>query len=173
MPETGGKGVAHHDDRAMTGEPSRDPERRVEGHSPFLPRKMALESLIRTLVGEHTMMKEGLGRASGAAQRRDFEALARVLKDLDPLFRQHIVDEESTILRLLIGKLGVKGAEREVRVFQQHRPIYQLMKKIAAFASMSAAELEASQEELRDLFDRHAAAEEGEVFPKAESLQAP
>jgi Hemerythrin HHE cation binding domain len=142
----------------------------AEGRGQFLPRKMDMEPLIRTLVEEHAAMKEGLRNAREAARRRDYGALAGTLRELDPLFRQHIVDEESTILRLLIGRLGVKGAEEEVRVFQQHRPIYRLMTKIAEFASMSAAELEAKQEELGDLFERHAAAEEGFVFPKATTL---
>ena len=136
----------------------------------FLPMKMGLEPLIRTLVEEHASMKECISRAREAIGKGDFEALSRVLKELDPLFRQHIVDEESTVLRLLIGKLGVKGAEEEIKVFQQHRPIYQLMEKISGFASMSAADLEVSQEELRDLFEKHAAAEESEVFPRARSL---
>jgi len=139
-------------------------------NGPFLPRRMGLEALIKTLVEEHVAMKEGISKARVAADKNDFEALARILKELDPLFRQHIVDEESTILRLLIGKLGVKGAEDEIRVFQQHRPIYRLMQKISGFAQMSAAELQTSQEELRGLFERHSAAEERKAFPKAESL---
>ncbi len=152
----------------MTEGPS--PNRGQNG--PFLPRRMGLESLIRTLVEEHATMKEGISKAREAAEKRDFGALPRILRGLDPLFRQHIVDEESTILRLLIGELGVKGAEEEIKVFQQHRPIYQLMQKISEFASMSAAELQAGQEELRDLFEKHAFAEERIVFPKAESLSA-
>jgi glutathione S-transferase len=155
----------------MTGEPSRDSGGMgIVRPRPFLPRKMELKSLIRTLVGEHTTMKDGLRAAREAAQKRDFGALAKTLAGLDPLFRQHIVDEESTILRLLIGVLGTKGAEEEIRVFQQHRPIYQLMRRIAEFASMSASELEANQEELRNLFDTHVAAEEKQIFPKAKSL---
>ena len=137
---------------------------------PFLPRMMGLEDLIRTLVEEHAVMKEGISKAREVAEKRDFEALARVLRGLDRLFRQHIVDEESTILRLLIGKLGANGADEEIRVFQQHRPIYHLMQKISEFATMSRSELESSQEELRDLFERHAFAEERMVFPRVESF---
>ena len=139
-------------------------------NGPFLPRKMALESLIRTLVEEHVTMKEGISKAREAVEKRDFVALLKVLRGLDSLFRQHIADEESTILRMLIGEFGVKGAEEEIRVFQQHRPIYRLMQKISKFASMSDAELQVSQEELRDLFEKHALAEERMVFPKTESL---
>ena len=155
----------------MAGEPPQGSGKTgLPGAGPFLPRKMGLTSLVRTLVDEHAEMKEGLRNAKEAAERRDFEALAGILRELDSLFRQHIVDEESTILRLLVGKLGRRGAEEEIRVFQQHRPIYELMKRVSEFASMPANELGASQEALRDLFESHAAAEETRVFPKAESL---
>lgn len=155
----------------MSGEPPLNPRGTgAERTGPLLPRKMALEELIRTLLDEHAAMKEGIRKGDEAVQKRDFQSLARTLRELDPLFRQHIVDEESTILRMLVAQLGVKGAEEEIRVFQQHRPIYQLMRKVADFASMSGAELEENQEALKDLFDRHAEAEERRVFPRAASL---
>ena len=133
----------------------------------YAPRKMEFESLVRVLVEEHTTMREGLSRMRDAAARHDFRAVAAALKELDQIFRQHIADEESQILRLLIGELGVKGAEEEVRVFQQHRPIYQLMQAVAALASKSAEELEVEQTKLNALFLEHAAAEEERVFPRA------
>lgn len=136
------------------------------------PREMELDSLLQVLVGEHSAMKDGLSRAREQHQTRDFAALVETLKALDSLFRQHIVDEESTLLRLLIERVGRKGAEEEIRVFQQHAPIYELMKRVAGFASMSVPELKAAQDELEDLFESHAAAEELSVFPRVRSLSA-
>jgi hemerythrin-like domain-containing protein len=136
----------------------------------YPPRKLNLEALIAVLVEEHALMKDGLLRARESATQNDYEAVLMELVRLDPVFRQHIADEESTVLRILIGQLGVKGAAAEIRVFQQHRPIYQLMKKVTELASMSAAELEANQTELNDLFDLHTAVEEKEVFPRAKSV---
>ena len=138
----------------------------------YRPRKMNIEALVATLVSEHVLMEEGLVRAREAASRNDYEGVRTELKRLDPVFRQHIADEESQILALLIEKLGAKGAAEEIKVFQQHRPIYQLMRKVDELASMSASELEANQAELKDLFDRHTSAEEGRVFPRARSLSA-
>ncbi|MDG7009362.1 MAG: hypothetical protein JRN16_02335 [Nitrososphaerota archaeon] len=138
----------------------------------YRPRKMELEALVATLVGEHALMGEGLVRAREAASRNDYGAARTELEKLDPVFRQHIADEESQILGLLIEKLGAKGAAEEIKVFRQHGPIYQLMKKVDGLASMSASELEANQAELKDLFDRHTRAEEGRVFPRARSLSA-
>ena len=62
------------------------------------------------LAEEHRVMQKGLARAEQAAAEGNFRIVAYVLEELDPVFRQHIADEESQILRLLIGELGVKGA---------------------------------------------------------------
>jgi hemerythrin-like domain-containing protein len=86
------------------------------------------------------------------------------------MFRQHIADEESQVLGLLIQQLGVMGAEEEVKVFRKHRPIYELMKRLEDLAALPASELEANQAKLNSLFDEHTAAEEARVFPRAMSL---
>ncbi|MDG6901831.1 MAG: hypothetical protein JRM80_07710 [Nitrososphaerota archaeon] len=123
------------------------------------------------LVEEHVIMKDGLRRVKEATERRDFRSASLVLKELDMIFRQHIADEEFQILGLLIERLGVEGAAEEIKIFQQHRPIYQLMKRVTELAATPAIELEAVQAELTTLLDRHTAAEERQVFPKATSLR--
>lgn len=133
----------------------------------YRPRTMDFESLISVLIEEHRTMEEGLARVRDAAHRRDFPEVSGALKELEPIFRQHIVDEESQILRLLVGELGVKGAEEEIRVFQQHRPIHRLMDAVSELASKSAPELETEQWKLSSLFLEHTASEEGGVFPRA------
>jgi hypothetical protein len=136
----------------------------------YRPRKLELDALVRVLVDEHREMKAGLGRARDAARLGDFEGVSRALREVDPVFRQHIADEEATVLGLLIRALGVKGAEAEILVFRQHRPIYHLMEKVGELARRSAAELQGSQEELEALFEEHTRAEEAGVFPKALGL---
>jgi hypothetical protein len=131
-----------------------------------------LADLVRVLVDEHRTMKDGLRRAQDAAREGDFEAVGRALKELDPVFRQHIADEEATILGLLIKTLGVKGAEAEIIVFRQHRPIYQLMQKVGELAKKSPSQLHSSQSELESLFEEHTLAEEGRVFPRALGLSS-
>lgn len=133
----------------------------------FLPRRMDFESLVRVLTEEHRVMEAGLARMKEAATEDDFDGVAAALEELDPVFRQHIADEESQILRLLIGELGVSGAEAEIRVFQQHRPIYRMMQLVAELASRSAFELSADQHRLNDLFLEHTSLEEKGVFPRA------
>ncbi|MDG6902429.1 MAG: hypothetical protein JRM80_10800 [Nitrososphaerota archaeon] len=136
----------------------------------YRPRPLPLGDLIEALVKEHLAMKEGLRRARDAAGRKSFDEAGAELRKVDPIFRQHIADEESQILGLLIRRLGVKGAADEIRVFQQHRPIYQLMKKVSELAALSSAELEGRQGELEELFELHTKAEEASVFPRAKGL---
>ena len=133
----------------------------------YSPRQLDFETLIMVLAEEHRKMKAELSNMKEAASRHDFAAIASALKELDPIFRQHIADEESQILRLLIAELGVKGATEEIRVFQQHRPIHRLMQLVAELAAESAAEIENDQLRLNELFLDHALLEERNVFPKA------
>ena len=138
----------------------------------YAPRELGLEQLIRVLVDEHRAMRDILGRARESARHRDFAEAGRLLREVDPLFRQHIADEESQILGLLVRTLGVKGAEREISVFRQHRPIYALMQAVSELAAASAKELESKEAELDALFREHTLAEESGAFPKAASLAA-
>jgi iron-sulfur cluster repair protein YtfE (RIC family) len=138
----------------------------------YPPRKLELGALVKALVEEHGVMKAGLQRAELAARAGDFEGVSKALKEIDPVFRQHIADEEATVLGLLIRTLGVKGAQSEILVFRQHRPIYQLMEKVAELAERSPGELSASQSELKALFEEHTSSEEKLVFPKALRLNA-
>ena len=133
----------------------------------YLPRKLEFEDLVKLLVQEHAGMHEGLARVRSAAEKHDFQQASKALRELDPVFRQHVVDEESTVLRLLISKLGVKRAQEEIKVFQQHRPIYNLMQTVIELASKSEGELMAEQARLGALFVHHTVAEEEQVFPKA------
>ena len=128
---------------------------------------MGVESLIGVLVKEHRVMGEMLSGIRESARQRNFQGVADALRRLDSIFRQHIADEESQLLRLLIGELGRAGAEEEIRVFQQHRPIHRLMGDVAILAAKSAAELEKEEERLNALLAEHTALEEARVFPKA------
>jgi hemerythrin-like domain-containing protein len=136
----------------------------------YLPRKLEIPELIRVLVEEHVVMRNRMREAGEAAGRQDFEAVGAALRALDPVFKQHIADEEAQVLGLLTRSLGVKGAEAEILVFRQHRQIYELMKKVGELAALSSAELRDRQEELQSLFEEHARAEEMEVFPKTVAL---
>ena len=142
------------------------------GHAAFRPRKMDVEVLVETLVKEHAVMRESFERAKGAAARGDLRAVSAELRGIDPVFRQHVADEEAQILGLLVRELGREGAAEAIRVFQQHRPIYQLMLKVRDLAARPSEALRESEAELAELFELHTRSEESWLFPKAASLGA-
>jgi hemerythrin-like domain-containing protein len=128
---------------------------------------MEFEELISVLVAEHAEMKKGLAQVKQAISNKDFASASRVLGELDRLFRQHIADEEAQVLRILLDAYGVDGSNEAIIVFRQHRPIYDLMKKIKKLAALPIEELASSEDVLRQLFEEHTLAEESRVFPKA------
>ena len=133
---------------------------------------MPLDQLIRTLVAEHRTIKSGLSTVGNAVEAGDFELAKRTLSEVDSLFRQHIADEEGQILRLLLDSQGREASEDAIRVFRQHRPIYELMRSVSFLASLQPDDLSRNQDDLRQLLETHTLAEEGWIFPRA-SKSAP
>jgi len=128
---------------------------------------MEFDELISVLVAEHVKMKNDLAEVKAAVSKKDFGSASRILKGLDGLFKQHIADEEAQVLRTLIDAYGVRGADDAIKVFRQHRPIYDLMEEVKKLASLSPAELASSEEKLSLLLEEHTLAEEKRVFPRA------
>ena len=128
---------------------------------------MEFEELIAVLIAEHAKMDEALAEVKRAVLDRDFASASRVLRELDRLFKQHIADEEAQVLRILIDAYGVKGADDAIKVFRQHRPIYDLMKQIKKLSSLSMKELASAEDSLRELLDEHTSAEESRIYPRA------
>jgi iron-sulfur cluster repair protein YtfE (RIC family) len=118
---------------------------------------------------EHGLMKENILRLEKAVARQDFQAAAATLDELERIFKQHIADEEAQVLRILIEAYGVKGADDAIKVFRQHRPIYELVSKVKALSSLPPDELASNQDKLKALLDEHTRAEEQRVFPEAQS----
>jgi hemerythrin-like domain-containing protein len=130
---------------------------------------MEFEELISVLIAEHAEMKRDLAKIRRAVSKRDFLSASGILRELDGLFKQHIADEEAQVLRILIDAYGVKGADDAIKVFRQHRPIYDLMEEVKRLASLSMEELASDEDRLRQLLDEHTLAEESRVFPRAMS----
>jgi hemerythrin-like domain-containing protein len=130
---------------------------------------MEFEELIAVLIAEHVEMKRDLADVRQAARKRDFSSASKILVELDRLFKQHIADEEAQVLRILIEVYGVEGADDAIKVFRQHRPIYDLMEEVKRLASLSTEELASNEDRLRQLFEEHTLAEENRVFPRAKS----
>ena len=128
---------------------------------------MEFEELISTLICEHIEMKKDLVELEIAMSNKDFFLASKILDNLDHLFKQHIVDEEAQVLRILIDAYGVKGSDEAIKIIRQHRPIYYLMEEVKKLAFLSIEELTSNEDRLRKLFEEHTLAEESSVFPRA------
>ncbi|MCS7145081.1 MAG: hemerythrin domain-containing protein [Nitrososphaerota archaeon] len=131
------------------------------------PRRLELQELIRVLVEEHGRVKALLTRLNGLLQEGRYGEAAEELVNFKPYLDQHIIDEEASILKLLLEEYGRMGAERAVKVFQEHREIHRLISEMQSLASSSPERLAELRDGLRDMLERHFRAEEGEIFPWA------
>jgi hypothetical protein len=135
--------------------------------TPVTPRRVGFEDLISVLIAEHVEIMAKLANLERSVESREFSSAAKILGELDHLFRQHIADEEAHVLRLLIQAHGVKGADEAIVVFRQHRPIYRLMTEVKKLALLCPEELVMNEARLKSMFEEHKQAEEARVFPKA------
>jgi hypothetical protein len=131
------------------------------------PRRLPLGELVAVLVSEHAKIVGGLARARDDILAGDPVGARKELTEVVCTFKQHIADEEGQILSLLLDAYGKEGSEDAVRVFQQHRPIYALLRAVDAFSQLPTEKLSTSGAELARLLDDHTRAEEERVFPRA------
>lgn len=132
---------------------------------------MDLQDLIATLIEEHRQMNDLVRELRAALSDQERSLAPELISRLVMIFKQHIADEESQILKILIESYGVRGAQDAIDVFRAHRPIYSIMQRLENLADLSHDELNSRQDELRELLSSHTSAEEGSVFPQ--TLAAP
>lgn len=131
------------------------------------PRKLELEELLKILVEEHGKVRSLLRRLNTHLQQDRYAEAAEELKEFKPYLDQHIIDEEATVLRVLIDSLGKKEAERAVKVFQEHRQIHQLISEMQSLATTEPERLAEMRNRLGEILEKHFRAEESDVFPLA------
>ncbi len=130
-----------------------------------MSRKLEFGELLSVLMEEHVEVKQRMKYLQNAQDKGDYEGMARISRELTEILRQHIIDEESRILRILIGAYGRLGAGKAISVFRQHRPIFKLLQDISM---ATAPELRAwLRSELEELLLGHCEVEEKKIFPWA------
>ncbi len=137
-----------------------------------MPRRLPLDELVALLVSEHAQMLKGLNDLKESLGSKDYPGAKSDLERVEKVFRQHIADEESQVLKVLIDAYGVKGADEAIQVFRQHRPIYTLMEELRKYSVMTPDQLSKNQAELTALLQRHTKAEEERIFPWALSSRS-
>lgn len=131
------------------------------------PRELELEELLKILVEEHGRVKSLFNKLNALLQEGRYVEAAEELDNFKPYLDQHIIDEEATVLKVLLDAYGRKGAERAIKVFQEHREIHQLISEMRSVASSSPERLAEKRDRLGVVLERHFRAEEEEVFPWA------
>lgn len=149
-------------------------ERRIEGifnskqRRPIFvvkPRELELPALLERLMNEHDEIKNLLNELSILLFENKFLTVAKRLEELKLIIDQHIIDEEAKILKFLLNTVSKEESSQAIAVFQQHREIHQLLKKLRENAQLLREESTIIRGELENIMMMHFEAEEHRIFP--------
>ncbi len=90
---------------------------------------------------------------TNAIAEEDYVTGAGLLQEFNPYLRQHIIDEEARVLKLLLEAYGRQGAEEAIKVFQQHKRIHNAIEEMRSLASTSPSLLVGKRAALDCLLD--------------------
>lgn len=121
------------------------------------PRKIELEELIKLLIKEHFEIKDLLGKL-----KVFLDEMNSTITKLQNILNQHVIDEESRILKEIINKYGKEKADFAIKVFREHRLIHELLSKL--ITSIKIEEINSLREGLENIFKNHFEKEERNVF---------
>jgi hemerythrin len=134
------------------------------------PRAFKMEDLIPLLLSEHETMRGGVRKIAILLDDGDFDEASVLSLELKPILTQHILDEESQVLKFLIELQGRTASEEQISVIQQHRQISDLLTKIEDWKKLSHDELEGYFGNFASLLEDHMTSEEEKVFPSVLKL---
>jgi hemerythrin-like domain-containing protein len=129
------------------------------------PRQLEIPSLLDTLVKEHGEVRTMLKDLSALMSDNKFLIAVDRIKPLKPNIDQHVIDEEAKVLKILLDAYGREKSARAIAVFQEHREIHQLIRKLQESIYLSSDKSREVMDALEDLTERHFEAEESWVFP--------
>lgn len=129
------------------------------------PRELELPDLLDALMNEHDVVRNLLKELSTLLFENKYLTVANKLEDLNSIINQHIIDEEGKILGFLLDKFGKEKSSQAISIFQQHREIHQLVKKLQEHVLLSREGSARIRDELENIMMRHFVAEESRIFP--------
>ncbi len=130
-------------------------------------RSFEFRDLIDVLQNEHRKLDQHLKEIDEALAKGDNRKAGKILLEIDRLFRQHTIDEESRVLKMLIDTYGREGSQDYIRTMQEHQDILGKIEELAGMANLSTNERASKKAELEKLLRQHCDAEEKNIFPKA------
>ncbi len=131
------------------------------------PRNLEFEELVSVLEQEHEDVSAVMRGLDGDIGSRQDEDVVASLRNLREVLLQHILDEESGVLRVLINAYGRDGSREAIEVFQEHVDI---LKMLAELDDSITVDRKASKElrtTLDALMSEHFRKEDDVIFPWA------
>ncbi len=119
------------------------------------PRSLELHELISVLLKEHEDTRNNLIALKNAIVQKDYVRVNEIISKFDNYLNQHIIDEEATLLKILLNKYGREGSQEAIRVFQQHIKIHQLINEIKNLLNKSPELISVKEKELNEILLEH------------------
>ena len=140
------------------------------GHKTSKPRPLVLEELIPVLLREREGQRSRITQLTDALAREDYARTAELLESLSGSPTQHIVDDETQMLKLFLDAYGREGTSEAIKLFQQHRSKHKrvlALQQLGATSPKGPSLQETKVKVLEKLAQDHDQAEEDSVFPLA------
>ncbi|MCL4437194.1 MAG: hemerythrin domain-containing protein [Thaumarchaeota archaeon] len=130
-------------------------------------RRFEFKDLIDVLQNEHREFDKQLRAMDEALTKGDNRKAGKTLLEMNRLFRQHTIDEESRVLKMLIDRYGREGSHNDIETMHEHQTIFSKIEELAGMANLSPNERASKKAELDRLLRQHFDNEEKNIFPKA------
>ncbi len=130
-------------------------------------RNFQFRDLIDVLQKEHREFDQHLKEIDEALARGDNKKAGKILLEIYRLFRQHTIDEESRVLKMIVDTYGREESREDIRLIQQHQDIFGRIEELAGMANLSPDERASKKADLDRILRQHYDAEEQSTFPKA------
>ncbi|MCL4412658.1 MAG: hypothetical protein M1526_04810 [Candidatus Thermoplasmatota archaeon] len=134
------------------------------------PRKMEAKELIEKLKEEHNEIPALIDDAILTYQIGNLSGAFPVIAQVREVIAQHTIDEESTILKILLDKLGKDNSKEYIEIFQQHVQITKAVDAAVESTYTGWTETVNLLNNLKQMTAEHHKKEEEIVFPKVLSL---
>lgn len=131
------------------------------------PRSIELAELIELLGREHVDFSGRMVRVMEGISHADYKVALSELATIKEDIYQHILDEESSVLALLIRKLGRSGAAEAIEIFQEHVDIQDMIGRLEQHLSSGDTSIEELGASLDSFMKEHFRKEDEKVFPTA------
>lgn len=134
------------------------------------PRGIPVRELVEKLKEEHNTLPDIIDDAIITYKTGNLSGAFPVIADVREILSQHIVDEESTLAKLLLEKLGKEESVEYVNILQDHVKIMELVEQSVESTYTGWTETENFLNMLKQKLAEHNKKEEEKLFPKVISL---